>query len=104
MSAMYKKSAYDYNEFGNIEDFLGSKHGFSKKIFHKIALWLSRFAEVDVEYECLSKKGVQFLAGEPLTYPFDIRNFYVANPERDSLEIGGTYGRIIWYFSIFGKW
>ena len=56
----------------------------------EIALWLSNFAEVDLEYERLSKLGVQFPTGEPITYPFGIRNFYVADPEGNLLEIGST--------------
>ena len=39
----------------------------------EIALWLSNFAEVDLEYERLSKLGVQFPQGAPITYPFGIR-------------------------------
>ena len=56
----------------------------------EIALWLPRFADVDAEYERLSKFGVQFPTGEPITYPFGIRNFYVADPEGNLLEIGST--------------
>lgn len=56
----------------------------------EIALWLSNFTEVDLEYERLSKLGVKFPTGEPITYPFGIRNFYVADPEGNLLEIGST--------------
>lgn len=56
----------------------------------EIALWLPSFADVDAEYERLSKFGVQFPAGEPITYPFGIRNFYVADPEGSLIEIGST--------------
>ena len=56
----------------------------------EIALWLPRFADVDEEYERLSKLGVRLPAGEPITYPFGIRNFYVADPEGNLLEIGST--------------
>jgi len=54
----------------------------------EIALWLPSFADVDLEYERLSKLGLQFPTGEPITYPFGIRNFYVADPEGNLLEIG----------------
>ena len=54
----------------------------------EIALWLPSFADVDSEYERLSKLDVQFPTGEPITYPFGIRNFYVADPEGNLLEIG----------------
>lgn len=54
----------------------------------EIALWLPCFADVDAEYERLLKLGVQFPTGEPITYPFGIRNFYVADPEGNLLEIG----------------
>ena len=56
----------------------------------EIALWLPSFADVDAEYERLSKLNVQFPTGEPITYPFGIRNFYVADPEGNLLEIGST--------------
>ena len=54
----------------------------------EIALWLPCFADVDAEYERLSKLGVRFPTGEPITYSFGIRNFYVADPEGNLLEIG----------------
>lgn len=56
----------------------------------EIALWLPSFADVDKEYERLSKLGLRFPTGEPITYPFGIRNFYVADPEGNLLEIGST--------------
>lgn len=56
----------------------------------EIALWLPRFDDVDAEYERLSKLNLQFPMGEPITYPFGIRNFYVADPEGNLLEIGST--------------
>ena len=56
----------------------------------EIALWLPDFADVDLEYERLSKLGVPFPAGEPVTYPFGIRNFYAADPEGNLIEIGST--------------
>lgn len=54
----------------------------------EIALWLPCFADVDAEYVRLSKLGVQFPTGEPMTFSFGIRNFYVADPEGNLLEIG----------------
>lgn len=56
----------------------------------EIALWLPCFADVDAEYSRLSKLGVRFPTGEPRTFPFGIRNFYVADPEGNLLEIGST--------------
>lgn len=56
----------------------------------EIALWLPTYADVDAEYERLSKLKVSFPAGAPITYPFGIRNFYVADPEGNLLEIGST--------------
>ena len=56
----------------------------------EIALWLPSFADVDAEYERLSKLDLQFPTGGPITYPFGIRNFYVADPEGNLLEIGST--------------
>jgi len=54
----------------------------------EIALWLPCYADVDVEYDRLSKLNVQFPAGVPTTFSFGIRNFYVADPEGNLLEIG----------------
>lgn len=56
----------------------------------EVALWLSSFADVDAEYQRLSKLGVEFPTGEPTTFSFGIRNFYVADPEGNLLEIGST--------------
>ena len=54
----------------------------------EIALWLPCFADVDAEYERLAKMDVTFPCGAPVTYDFGIRNFYVADPEGNLLEIG----------------
>lgn len=54
----------------------------------EIALWLPCYDDVDEEYERLSKLGVSFPTGEPMTFTFGIRNFYVADPEGNLLEIG----------------
>ena len=56
----------------------------------EIALWVPSFADVDAEYERLSKLDLRFPTGEPITYPFGIHNFYVADPEGNLLEIGST--------------
>ena len=69
------------------EDYVPSK-GINQTF--EIALWLPSFADVDSEYERLSKLEVQFPTGEPITYPFGIRNFYVADPEGNLLEIGSA--------------
>lgn len=54
----------------------------------EVALWLPTFADVDAEYQRLARLGVDFPAGEPITYSFGIRNFYLADPEGNLLEIG----------------
>lgn len=54
----------------------------------EIALWLPNFSDVDAEYERLSKLNVTFPCGAPMTFDFGIRNFYVADPEGNLLEIG----------------
>ena len=51
-------------------------------------LWLSPFADVGAEYEKLKAKGVAVPADGPITFPFGIRNFYIADPESTLLEIG----------------
>lgn len=54
----------------------------------EIGLWLPAFADVDAEYEKLKAKGVAVPANSPITFPFGIRNFYIADPESNLLEIG----------------
>lgn len=54
----------------------------------ELALWLPAYADVDAEYERLLKLGLSFPSGEPVTYSFGIRNFYVADPEGNLIEIG----------------
>ena len=54
----------------------------------EIALWLPSFADVDEEYERLSRLNVTFPCGAPVTFDFGVRNFYVADPEGNLLEIG----------------
>ena len=55
----------------------------------EIALWLPEYTDVDSEYRRLSQLGVQFPCGGPV-FDFGIRNFYVADPEGNLLEIGST--------------
>ena len=96
----------DFAEFetasGSLSLFMYSREQFVKAIGEsyvppkginqsfEIALWLPSFADVDEDYERLSKLGLRFPTGEPITYPFGIRNFYVADPEGNLLEIGST--------------
>lgn len=56
----------------------------------EIGLWLPKFSDVDKEYERLVSLGVDPFAGEPVTWPFGIRNFYIADPEGNLLEIGSS--------------
>jgi len=54
----------------------------------EIGFWLNGFSDVDREYGRLTALGVKSFSGEPKTFPFGIRNFYVADPEGNLLEIG----------------
>jgi catechol-2,3-dioxygenase len=56
----------------------------------EIAFWLPTYADVDAEYDRLSKLSVPFPTGSPTTFSFGIRNFYVADPEGNLIEIGST--------------
>lgn len=56
----------------------------------EIAFWLPKFSDVDREYKRLAALGVKSFTGEPVTFPFGIRNFYIADPEGNLLEIGST--------------
>ena len=100
------KSGDNFAEFetasGELSFFMYSRKEFVKAIGEsyippkginqtfEIALWLSCFADVDTEYERLSKLDVPFPTGEPMTFSFGIRNFYVADPEGNLVEIGST--------------
>lgn len=57
----------------------------------EIALWLPCFADVDAEYARLSTYDISFPCGAPTTFDFGIRNFYVADPEGNLLEIGSMH-------------
>lgn len=96
----------DFAEFetasGELSLFMYSRNAFAEAIgvryvppkginqTFEIALWLPRFADVDAEYDRLSKLDVSFPMGAPKTFSFGIRNFYVADPEGNLLEIGST--------------
>ena len=54
----------------------------------ELALWLPTYSDVDAEYRRLSELGLNFPLGEPITYSFGIRNFYVVDPEGNLIEIG----------------
>ena len=100
------KSGDNFAEFetasGELSFFMYSRKAFAEAIGEsyippkginqtfEIALWLPCFADVDVEYERLLKLGVPFPTGEPMTFSFGIRNFYVADPEGNLIEIGST--------------
>jgi lactoylglutathione lyase len=53
----------------------------------EIGIWLPKFSDVDIEYERLMTLGIKSLTGEPKTFPFGIRDFYIADPEGNLLEI-----------------
>ncbi|WP_396334422.1 VOC family protein [Clostridium sp. 19966] len=44
--------------------------------------------DVDREYERLTALGVKSLTGEPVTQPWGQRNFWIADPEGNYIEIG----------------
>ncbi len=54
----------------------------------EIGIWLPKFLDVDIEYERLMALGIKSFTGKPETFPFGIRNFYIADPEGNLLEIG----------------
>ena len=54
----------------------------------EIGIWLPKFSDVDIEYERLIALGIKSFTGKPETFPFGIRNFYIADPEGNLLEIG----------------
>ncbi len=56
----------------------------------EIGIWLPGFSDVDREYERLTALGIKSFTGIPVTFPFGIRNFYVADPEGNLLEIGSN--------------
>jgi lactoylglutathione lyase len=56
----------------------------------EIGIWLPKFSDVDKEYERLTALGIKSFSGEPVTFPFGIRSFYIADPEGNLLEIGSS--------------
>lgn len=54
----------------------------------EICIWLPKFSDVDKEYERLTALGIKSFTGEPVTFSFGIRNFYITDPEGNLLEIG----------------
>ena len=56
----------------------------------EIAIWLPKFSDVDIEYERLMALGIKSFTGKPVTFPFGIRSFYIADPEGNLLDIGST--------------
>ena len=94
----------DFAEFetasGILSFFMYSREQFAKSIGEtyippkglnqtfEISLWLPKYADVDTEYERLSKLDLQFPSGKPITFDWGIRCFYVADPEGNLLEIG----------------
>lgn len=54
----------------------------------EIGIWLPQFSDVDIEYDRLMALGIKSFTGKPETFPFGIRNFYIADPEGNLLEIG----------------
>ena len=54
----------------------------------EIGLWQPSYADVDVEFARLKELGANLQSEAPITYPFGIRSFYVADPEGNLLEIG----------------
>jgi catechol 2,3-dioxygenase-like lactoylglutathione lyase family enzyme len=54
----------------------------------EIGIWLPKFSDVDIEYERLMELGIKSFTGKPETFPFGIRDFYIADPEGNLLEIG----------------
>lgn len=78
---------YSKEEFVKaIEEEYRPSHGINQTF--EIGMWLPTYADIDAEYERLSKLNVRFPTGAPITYPFGIRNFYVADPEGNLIEIG----------------
>lgn len=56
----------------------------------EIGLSVPTFADVDKEYERLQTLGVASLTGEPVTQPWGQRNFFIADPEGNYVEIAST--------------
>lgn len=56
----------------------------------EIGLSVPTFGDVDREYERLQALGVASLTGEPVTQPWGQRNFFIADPEGNYVEIGSV--------------
>ena len=53
----------------------------------EIGLGVSAKDDVDKEYERLTALGIHSLTGEPVTQPWGQRNFWIADPEGNYIEI-----------------
>lgn len=53
----------------------------------EVAIGVPTKDDVDREYERLTALGVQPLFGEPVTQPWGQRNFWIADPEGNYIEI-----------------
>ena len=54
----------------------------------EIGLCAGSYEGVDAEYARLTALGVVSLTGEPVTQPWGQRNFFIADPEGNYVEIG----------------
>ena len=54
----------------------------------EIGLCVGSPEAVDAEYARLTALGIRSLTGEPVTRPWGQRNFFIADPEGNYLEIG----------------
>ena len=54
----------------------------------EIGLCVGSMDAVDEEYARLTALGVQSLTGAPVTQPWGQRNFFIADPEGNYIEIG----------------
>ncbi len=53
----------------------------------EIAIGVPTKEDVDSEYQRLSALGVKSLTGAPVTQPWGQRNFWIADPEGNYIEI-----------------
>lgn len=73
----------------DFENMTGRKYEYLKGIngHFEIALYVDTFEEVDIEYNKAIKKGATSVL-KPTTEPWGQRTCYIADPERNIIEIG----------------
>lgn len=68
-----------------------NQHYYTQREFNltmELGMGVPTKEDVDREYDRLTGLGIKSLTGEPITQPWGQRNFWIADPEGNYIEIG----------------